>query len=69
MEVRMKKKAISVGFLFLLLIGIIFAWNVGYLDDMKAVFKSEKNTEKQDNQKEAVTKSMDENNSIHCGNE
>lgn len=60
----MKKKAISVGFLFLLLIGIIFAWNVGYLDDMKAVFKSEKNTEKQDNQKEAVTKSMDENNIV-----
>lgn len=64
MEAKMKKKVISIGFLFLLLIGVIFAWNVGYLDDMKAVFKSEKNTEKQDNQKEAVTKSMDENNTV-----
>lgn len=64
MEAEMKKKVISIGFLFLLLIGVIFAWNVGYLDDMKAVFKSEKNTEKQDNQKEAVTKSMDENNIV-----
>lgn len=58
----MKKKVISIGFLFLLIIGVIFAWNVGYLDDMKAVLKSEKNTEKQESQKETITKSMDENN-------
>ncbi len=64
MEVRMKKKVISIGFLFLLLIGVIFAWNVGYLDDIKAVFKSEKITQKQDNQKETITKSMDENNTV-----
>lgn len=60
----MKKKVISIGFLFLLLIGIVFAWNVGYLDDMKAVFKSEKNTEKQENQKEAITKPTDKNNTV-----
>ena len=64
MEVRMKKKVISIGFLFLLLIGIVFAWNVGYLDDMKAVFKSERNTEKQENQKEAITRTIDENNTV-----
>ncbi len=51
-------------FLFLLLIGIVFAWNVGYLDDMKAVFKSERNTEKQENQKEAITRTIDENNTV-----
>lgn len=60
----MKKKVISIGFLFLLLIGVIFAWNFGYLDDMKTVFKSEKNTDKQEIQKEAITKSMDENNTV-----
>lgn len=60
----MKKKVISIGFLFLLLIGVIFAWNVGYLDDMKAVFKSEKNIDKQETQKEVITKSMDENNTV-----
>ncbi len=60
----MKKKVISIGFLFLLLIGVIFAWNVGYLDDMKAVFKSEKNIDKQETQKEVITKYMDENNKV-----
>ena len=60
----MKKKVISIGFLFLLLIGVIFAWNVGYLDDMKTVFKSEKNIDKPKSQKEAITKSMDENNIV-----
>ena len=64
MEAEMKKKVISIGFLFLLLIGIVFAWNVGYLDDMKAVFKSENNTEKQENQKEAITRTIDENNTV-----
>ena len=64
MEAEMKKKVISIGFLFILIVGIVFAWNVGYLDDMKAVFKSEKNTEKQENQKEAITKSTDENNTV-----
>ena len=64
MEAEMKKKVISIGFLFILIVGIVFAWNVGYLDDMKAVFKSEKNTEKQENQKEAITKPTDKNNTV-----
>lgn len=58
----MKKKLISIGFLLILIVGIVFAWNVGYLDDMKAVFKSEKNKNQQENQKEAITKSTEKSN-------
>lgn len=61
----MKKKLISIGLILILFIGVIYAWNVGYLSDIKAVFRSETTIDKQEkNQKESNNKSTNENNEL-----
>lgn len=58
----MKKKIMSISLIFILFIGVIFAWKFGYLNDIKVIFKSEKKIDDQKkNQEELNVKSTDEN--------